>query len=460
MFTAAQILNASATPAPPVSSRWEQRVAWAARELGFDAPPGATELRARFVERLSDEQFMPPASASEAFCTLLADAEGIVEVDDPPPFAHAQHFSLLAKLDALQGELLSLPVGVRRERLERLKAECAHDPWPSARVALLERSLNVNVETTSQTDEPLRELIAGIIELTTLRPLPRAVRRRELVRSLQRHGSAAGLAQRVSKLRPDVAQLDPWLLVLLEKLPAEVSAELATKSSVMTGSYAGAQGVNGNKRYALRADFSWRRVAKVVTAIMIVPVCVILITIVLAFYFGSVVDSQPRYAKQRSVTGAQDAATSAPTQIATDTRAEHTAEERREQEERLEQLKEQAATRMKNLVQSAQERLEQERQQEAERQRQSQRDIFDMRPRGVDINPLDNGTQRILEESRRLTKESRQRSDKLMRDFEQRRKERETKYELERKQREEEFRKQQEETYKRLGIPPPPAFPR
>jgi hypothetical protein len=471
MLTAAQIVNAPTTLTTPAPSRWEQRVAWAARELGFDAPPPAAELQARFVERLSDEQFMPQGSASEAFCTLMADAEGIIEVDDPPPFAHAQHFSLLTRLEALQGELLSLPVGVRRERLARLKAECAHDPWPLARIELLERHLDVDVETTTRTDEPLRELIAGLIELTTLRPLPRAVRRRELVRSLQRHGNAAGLAQRLSKLRPDVAKLDPWLLVLLEKLPTEVPGEpqiLMVSSDGLAGNNSAAMAnLAMIKRVVHKKETTLQFIAKVLgitTLVLFLLGMAMTVLIVNLDKTGQTQDewqaAQQRQAQDVLERSAQQMRESneklraAQDGIQSDERDFAPVQESAaERQQRLSRTVEETSARMQELIRNAQERREEEQQQKSER------DLLAPRPRGVDINPLDNGTQRILEDARRRMEESRQRSDQMMRDFEQLRKDREAKYELERKQRDEEFRQQQEETYKRLGIPPPPRLP-
>lgn len=467
MLTAAQIVNASTTPTTPAPSRWEQRVAWAARELGFDAPPPAAELQARFVERLADEQFMPQGSASEAFCTLMADAEGIIEVDDPPAFAHAQHFSLLAKLDALQGELFSLPVGVRRERLARLKAECAHDPWPLARIELLEHHLDVDVETKTSTEEPLRELIAALIELTTLRPLPRAVRRRELARSLQRHGNASGLSQRLSKLRPDVAKLDPWLLVLLEKLPAEPEIVMVSSDGVAGTNSAAMANLAMIHKVVGKKETTLQFIAKVLgitTLVLFLLGMAMTVLIVNLEKTGQTQDewqaAQQRQAQEvlersaqqmresnEKLRAAQDGMQSGERDFAP------VQESAAERQQRLSRTVEEASARMQDLIRNAQERREEEQQQKSER------DLFAPRPRGVEINPLDSQTQRILEDARRRMEESRQRSDQIMRDFEERRKEREEKYEAERKQHDEEFRKQQEETYKRLGIPLPPRLP-
>src|SRR5437870_4373578 len=97
---------------------------WAADQLDLDAAARPEEVRAQFLRRLPDEDFLPPLAWQEAAALL----DGLPAPATPPEDAVAEMAeSLREEVESFAGQFFALRPDERRARWQTLAERCRMD---------------------------------------------------------------------------------------------------------------------------------------------------------------------------------------------------------------------------------------------------------------------------------------------------------------------------------------------
>lgn len=197
--------------------RLQRRLRWAAEQLGLSPHASADEVRAAWLRRLPEEDFVPSSELRWALAALLRrQPEGGWEARaDEAAFA-AEEERLRDEVEAFAEQFWDLPADERRRRWEKLTDCCAFAPTLRARLRLLEAGLAIDPHTPSE-DARVAELASHVRELFVLRPGPRAHARQDILRRMENEREKWKTA--VRRLRyacPALASLGADLLNKLE----------------------------------------------------------------------------------------------------------------------------------------------------------------------------------------------------------------------------------------------------
>ena len=66
------------------ATQFDRRTTWAREQLAVSDEASPEEVRARFLNLLDEEQFVPDESVCQAFLMLRENADGISFLDAPP----------------------------------------------------------------------------------------------------------------------------------------------------------------------------------------------------------------------------------------------------------------------------------------------------------------------------------------------------------------------------------------
>jgi hypothetical protein len=201
------------TGTPPESSN-SVLCRWAAEQLELPADVSAKESRSAFMQRLRDEDFMPPRSWQQASRALLG---GVASENVAARAFNEEEGRLRSVVETFAVEFFSLDVPMREQRWRELRDQCAFSPPLTARLRSLERGLRVSGE--SPMANPSQQELAGYVrELFVLGPRARAARRQKLLHELT-HESRQPLANAADVFRsehPMIAALERDLVGQLE----------------------------------------------------------------------------------------------------------------------------------------------------------------------------------------------------------------------------------------------------
>jgi hypothetical protein len=165
----------------------DRRLRWAAAELGVrpDAPP--EEVRAAFLRRLADEEFVPPPSwrwAVEALTRRGPDGPSEARADAEA--SRAEEERLREEVEAFTEQFWALAPAERGSSWQHLAARCGFSPPLRARLEQLRPGLDAGPAPRDGTEPPeVVELAAHIQDLFVLRPGPRARARREVLAGIR-----------------------------------------------------------------------------------------------------------------------------------------------------------------------------------------------------------------------------------------------------------------------------------
>jgi hypothetical protein len=185
----------------------------AAARLGVAPGTDAAGVRAAFLGRLEEVEFVPPPDMLRAFETLggraLPGGESTTRTGD----SFAEESRVREELETLAADFFSYPVAERRRRWEALAEPCR--PFPALAVRLRSLGAGLNLEPGELQDPDLLVVrLAGYLgELFVLSPPSRAVYRHELLARLKTdipRWEAA--AQALKQRHPAFAELEPVLL--------------------------------------------------------------------------------------------------------------------------------------------------------------------------------------------------------------------------------------------------------
>jgi hypothetical protein len=183
---------------------------WAARTLGLPEGIDEATARASLLRELSTDGFVPPLGRQIAW-TALRDPQ-----EKQPDAAHrAAEIRLRAEIDDFAAEFFNLVPAERSRQWQALATRAAGTPPLAARLAALERGLNV--VPPSESDPKVYRLSAAVASLFVLAPLARSAQRQAVLDGMKGDMPAWEAAARVlSKNAPAVAALDPPLVDTLK----------------------------------------------------------------------------------------------------------------------------------------------------------------------------------------------------------------------------------------------------
>jgi hypothetical protein len=228
------------TGAPPEANAGVLR-RWATEQLELPAEVSAKESRAAFMQRLRDEDFMPPLAWQQASRALLG--RGASESLTAQVLTE-EEARLRAEVESFAVEFFSLEIDEREKRWRLLRDQSAFSPPLTARLRALEKGLRVPGESDGMNPKQ-RELARDIRELFVLRPQARAVRRQELFRQFSpptidldvvAHGFFAAFPE-LAALEPDfLHHLATWNLRAAQRRENRVQRRAAVASANSSGS--------------------------------------------------------------------------------------------------------------------------------------------------------------------------------------------------------------------------------
>jgi hypothetical protein len=165
--------------------RLERRLRWAAEQLGLSPHASADEVRAAWLRRLPEEDFVPSSELRWALAALLRrQPERGWETRADEAASAAEEERLRGEVEAFAEQFWYMPADERRRRWQELTDRCAFTPTLRARLSLLESGLAVDSHAPSE-DARVVELADHMRELFVLRPGPRARARRAILRRMK-----------------------------------------------------------------------------------------------------------------------------------------------------------------------------------------------------------------------------------------------------------------------------------
>jgi hypothetical protein len=178
--------------------------AWARNQLPLrESIPHATARQA-FLQRLEEEDFLPPAHLPYVLAVLEAKA-GSPGPNEEVSVAEVADCQRL-RVEGFARQFFQIPVGQRREQWLRWKASCAGVPALTARLDRLEPGLDLDPQRLVVADPKLRELILEASGIFVLRPFEAAQGR-------------AMFFQRTGTSSEDMAQWETAVRNLQKKYP-------------------------------------------------------------------------------------------------------------------------------------------------------------------------------------------------------------------------------------------------
>ncbi len=199
--------------------RLRRRLRWAAGQLEVAADASADDVRAAWLRRLEEDDFVPPDEARWALAALLdRQPKGAAQEHADRAASLAEEDELRQEVDAFAGHFWDLPPPQRRGRWQELRQRCAFSAALRGRLQLLEAGLDVgSLPGEVGADGRLIELAAQVCDLFVLRPGPRAQARQALLGRLgQEQQEWAAAARRLRQTQPGLACLGVDLLDELE----------------------------------------------------------------------------------------------------------------------------------------------------------------------------------------------------------------------------------------------------
>lgn len=188
---------------------------WAAEQLGLDEDASAEQAQRAFLARLRESEFSPPPAWASA---LGLWRQGLPDRWDAHAAARRIWEGLLRdEVEVFASEFFSLDVGERQRRFRELRASCEpFSPQLSARLAALEKGLEIDAAAVPREGSPVGDLARHVMRLFVLRPAERAATRRALIVESQGatdrwHEAACGLGFRYAPFAAlDSALVDYW----------------------------------------------------------------------------------------------------------------------------------------------------------------------------------------------------------------------------------------------------------
>ncbi len=188
--------------------------AWTMRQLALD--PGATpaDVRSIFVQRLAEEDFVPPWRWQQAFSVVHRPAEAAGRV-----LGHGQLFAdeeerLREEVSAFAGDFFTLGPEERKRRFSQLWEAC--EPYPALTDWLRELAPWLTLVPAVPEDPRVAELADHVRRLFVLRPGARAGRRRALLQEMQAELSLwEAAADQLCRSQLALASLEPVLIQYL-----------------------------------------------------------------------------------------------------------------------------------------------------------------------------------------------------------------------------------------------------
>jgi hypothetical protein len=183
--------------------------AWAARTLEVEQAAGGPAVRAAFLRKLPDEDFVPPAPWRPALEVLSGR-----ETAHARPLLYNQFVEETAptfrdQVESFAIAFFSLPPDQRAKRYDELRETAECYPAIAARLQRLEKGLELDSSACDGPDPDTSHLATGICEAFVLPPIAAAARRQELLfdcqRDLPRWEAAA---RRLCKARPQIVALE------------------------------------------------------------------------------------------------------------------------------------------------------------------------------------------------------------------------------------------------------------
>jgi hypothetical protein len=191
---------------------------WAAAQLAVSADTAPAEVRAVFLRRLAQTNFVPPP--------LLHRAYGLLHDRQPTPAEdrvgyeaalYAEEVRLREEVETFVQGFFDLLPGDRRRRWEELVDQCAWSPPLAARLEALEAGLDVLAIDGPETEPLTGQLVQRLRKIVLARPHARALQRqawRELIEQFPEYRKAA---RYVRQACPRLAALEPGLLDTVQR---------------------------------------------------------------------------------------------------------------------------------------------------------------------------------------------------------------------------------------------------
>lgn len=199
-------------PVPIDSARHAQRLRWARQTLGLAGDD--SQARRKFLERLEDEELIPPEDLVQAWKAIEEQSQGLIYLEEPAGFKQQDADQLETDVDAFAREFFTLELRARIARYGELYDRALHALKARGRLKLLARALKLDAAALLQGRLELQqELGRWLCELFVASPLDRPKRRAEMLREIEPQRAAWGLAARqLKKQLPAVAALDRALI--------------------------------------------------------------------------------------------------------------------------------------------------------------------------------------------------------------------------------------------------------
>jgi hypothetical protein len=153
----------------PTNPDWS---AWARKQLDLEEVSAPANVRRAYMQRLSDEDFMPPAHLPYAFAILDGHA-GTPGANEETAWADVCERQR-QRVEEFAHNFFQIPVAGRREQWLKLKTDCAKVPALVNRLDRLEPGLTLDPHGLAVTSSNLRELIQAACEIFVLRPFEAA----------------------------------------------------------------------------------------------------------------------------------------------------------------------------------------------------------------------------------------------------------------------------------------------
>jgi hypothetical protein len=189
--------------------------------LGVAAGAGPAEVRAAFLRRLEEADFVPPPVWLRAYESLGGRRLPAEEGREGGQERLAAEERLREEVEELALQFFTWAAPERRRRWQALVARCAPYPPLAARARALGAGLLLDPLAVPDHDPLVKELAGYVGELFVLRPAARAARRQELLARMK--GEIArweAAARSLKKQHAALADLEPELVRRLSRWTA------------------------------------------------------------------------------------------------------------------------------------------------------------------------------------------------------------------------------------------------
>ena len=189
---------------------------WAAEQLGLDENFSAGDVQSAFLARLRESDFTPPQAWVSAFHLLQRGLPDRWSADHEAARRSWEEL-LHEEIESFAAKFFSLDIASRQQRWRELRARCeSFSPRLSARLAALEKGLEIDAAAIPREGSPIGDLAREVMRLFVLRPAERAAARRALIIESQGdadrwYEAACGLGFRYAPFAAlDPAFVDYW----------------------------------------------------------------------------------------------------------------------------------------------------------------------------------------------------------------------------------------------------------